>query len=183
MAPENQKALELGKQAIAVLTNSVKAKFTVEDQLHEINLKIKLDPTNRELRLHRVELELEAHSLKNVMNQINNSAGQASNPRKDGSASRLGSSGNPNQDNLNPDGSVVGSEGPYTLESLGIEVLKAKKAFEDLQDKFNKEQDKIRVQGTPIEARPLKMYTSAGPTNSSLVAELEVCKRLNISKV
>ena len=140
------------------------------------------DPNNKELRLQRVTLELLENSLRKQLFTMKNSI-ETSNPRKDQSATRLGTSGAPGQDNLDSDSYISGSRGEYLdLESLAKEAMaaevdsKAKKAAYEAAKKL------VLLKGTPIvTAKPIVVHSQPQASyNPISAAETKVKKNIGL---
>ena len=95
----------------------------------------------------------------------------STNPRKEQSTQRLGTSGAPGQENLDDNNYIAGSRGEYDLESLAREAMaaeidsKAKKAAYEAAKRIT------LLKGSPIvKAKPIIVHSKPQASYSPLTA-------------
>ena len=139
-------------------------------ELRNINVQLLTDPNNKELRLQRVTLELLENSLRKKLYSMKNSI-ESTNPRREDSKTRLGSTGAPGQENLDDNSYISGSRGEYDLESLAKEAMaaevdsKAKKAAYEAAKRIT------LLKGTPIvKVKPVVVHSNPQASYSPLTA-------------
>lgn len=138
--------------------------------LRNINLELLTDPNNKELRLKRIDLELLANSLTKKLFTMTNSI-ESSNPRKDESKTRLGSTGAPGQENLDDNNYIAGSRGEYDLESLALESARAEAQAKTAKAAFEAAKKLVLLKGSPIiKAKPIIVNTEPQASYSPLTA-------------
>ena len=149
--------------------------------LRNINLELLTDPNNKELRLKRIDLELLANSLQKKLYTMKNSI-ETSNPRKDQSATRLGSTGAPGQSQLDDNNYIAGSRGEYDLESLAREAMaaevdsKAKKAAYEAAKRITllKGSPIVKVKPVVVHSQPQASYNPISAAETKVKRDIKL---------
>ena len=150
-------------------------------ELRNVNVQLLTDSNNKELRLQRVTLELLENSLRKQLFTMKNSI-ESTNPRREDSKTRLGSTGAPGQENLDDNSYIAGSRGDYDLESLAREAMAAEVDSKAKKAAYEAAKKAVLLKGTPIvTAKPIVVHSKPQASyNPISAAERKVRKNLDL---